>query len=148
MQLRCGKTHDIAVHRGMAGLGVKPSRTLSASQPQMWSSGACMNSMQKRAVTPDARRASRHCEGKNAFDWAAYKLDAGAQRCDWLPAFHHKYQRLRSLATFPRAVRPLSTHARSLLRHNAIGSDGWELLPSGCLADKCSLNKRPEASNT
>ena len=51
-----------------------------------------MNSMQKRAVTPDARRAWMHCEGKNARDWVAYNLDAGAQRCDWLPAFHHKYQ--------------------------------------------------------
>ena len=147
VQLRRGKTHDIAVHRGMAGLGVKPSRTLSASQPQMWSSGACMNWMQKRAVTPDARRASMHCEGKNAFGWAAYKLNAGAQRCDWLPAFHHKYQDYAAWQLIPRAVRPLSAHARSLLRPHAIGSDGWEL-PSGDLADECSLDTRPEASIT
>ena len=34
----------------------------------------------------------RHCEGKNAPDWAAYNLDAATPRCDWLPIFYHKYE--------------------------------------------------------
>ena len=49
-----GKTHDIVEHTERLVWG---ENLLELSQPQMRSSGACINSMQEKAVTPDARRA-------------------------------------------------------------------------------------------
>ena len=94
--------------------------------------GTCMNPMHhqhQRAVTPDARR-MWHSEGILALHWCGYKLNARAQRCDWLLRWLARVRRTRNSQACTSA---LPINARSPLRSVAIGRDALGLSTAAVL---------------